>query len=206
MRPNLFFLAALESVVVLVALLVLVRRRTLTTRAMMWVAFASLLLVAGFIAWVAASLLAAWLDPQCRVCLVNLPPFSTFWYRESFGRYGAYFGVNIATGLLFGLGFWLFARRTKGEVIDGDDVFLLTLAGAMIGWPNILLFLAALFFVSVAVFLVKRRFRDRVTNPRVIITPLIPFAALPIILWGDWLAARLGFYDLGLVAITLVKP
>lgn len=158
----------------------------------------------AFTSWVAADLLVRWDgNPACPLCQYNLPPHSNYWYRESFGRYGSYFGVNLLTGLLFGLGFWLFARRTKGEIIDRDDVFLLTLSGMLIGWPNILLFLAGLFLVALVVYLVKRRFRHRVTNPRVILTPLIPFVTVPMLLWGDWFSRALHFYDIGLVAISL---
>lgn len=204
-------LPALELVYVVmlvVVLAVVVRRPRVGTSLMVWTSLGFFIVTAVYVWWIAMAAFAQWNDnPQCGAfCQSFLPPYSDYWYRETFGRFGAYFGVNILAGLVFGAAFWWFARRTGGEVIDRDDVFLLTLAGMMTGWPNILLFLAVLFVCSVAVYLLKRRWRSRVTNPRVVITPLIPLAAAAIVLWGDWLAARLGLYDLGFVAITLVKP
>lgn len=205
--PTLALLAALHVGLLVFALLTLVRRGRTTTSLVVWVTFIFILTDILFVAWVAIEAYLRWSDPACgSLCAANLPPYSDYWYRETFGRFGAYFGAQILTGLVFGAAFWWFARRTGGEVIDRDDVFLLTLSGMMVGWPNVLLFLAALFACSVAVYLLKRRWRSRVTNPRVVITPLIPLAAAAIVLWGDWLAARLGLYDLGFVAITLVKP
>lgn len=190
--------------VILLLLLVLLLDRRVNSRIFVWSSITIVLVEAIFTSWVAVDLFQLWNDnPDCRLCQVHLPPYSNYWYEQSFWLYGKYFGINAATGVLFGLGFWLFARRTKGRVIDRDDVFLLTLAGMMTGWPNILLFLGALFVLGTAVWALKRLLRNRVTNPNVIITPLIPFAAIPIILWGDQLARLLHFYDLGLVALTL---
>lgn len=208
MRPQLFYLEVFQSVIVLVLLLQYCRQLTFRARAIIWSCFAWLLSATAFIAWVAIYLFRTWnVNPACPACQVHLPPYSNYWYQESFYRYGAFFGVNIAAGLVFGFLFWIFSRVTHGRVIDRDDVFLLTLSGMMVGWPNILVFLVALFVLGTAVYIVKRLAGPRVVNHRVIITPFIPLAALPILFWGDFLASRIfNLYDIGLVAITLSRP
>lgn len=196
------------ALLLLILLWILFRRGVFRTRTIVWSFLGLVLLEAAYVAWVATDLFMLWnANPNCPTCQVHLPPYSNYWYQESFYRYGAFFGVNIAAGLVFGFLFWIFARMTKGSVLDRDDVFLLTLVGMMVGWPNILVFLAVLFVLGVLVFLAKRIFRSRIENPRVVITPLIPLAALPILFWGDFLASRIfNLYDIGLVAITLSHP
>lgn len=208
MAPNFLLLTLAQLVLLAGLILVLFRTGRFSRRAVVWSVLALVVLEAGFVVWVAADLFHRWNDnPACAPCQLRLPPHSDYWYQESFYRWGAFFGVNAAAGLLFGFGFWLFARFTKGRVIDRDDVFLLTLAGMMTGWPNILLFLASLFVLGIGVWIAKRLFLNRDGNPQVVVTPLIPFAAAPILIWGDWLAVRLlNIYDIGLVATTLVKP
>lgn len=209
MTPPLYLLSLFLSILLAGLLLFFVWRGRFSARIIVWSTLLFVLAEAGTIAWVATTLFFAWNDnPACGLwCQVRLPPYSNYWYSESFYRYGAYFGVNAAAGLVFGFLFWIFARMTHGRVIDRDDVFLLTLVGMMVGWPNILVFLVALFVLGVLVFLAKRIFRSRIENPRVVITPLIPLAALPILFWGDFLASRIfNLYDIGLVAITLGRP
>ncbi len=204
-HTNLLIWGLLESLVLVLLLRVLVWRRTLSRRVMIWSVIAAIGLELAFIGWVALDLWWTWHQPDCKLCYVHFPPYSDYWYRLSFYNFGSYFGVNTLTGLLVGFAFWVLARRTEGEVIDRDDVFLLTLCGLLTGWPNILLFLGVLFVAAVLIFVVKVLFRRRISNPRVVITPFIPLAGIPIVLWGDTLARWLHFYDLGLVAVNLTR-
>ncbi|MBI3115235.1 MAG: hypothetical protein HYZ09_01930 [Candidatus Kerfeldbacteria bacterium] len=204
--PNLFVLVALDGALAVGLLWLLLRRTTFSTRVIVWSSVWFWFTRVAYIAWVATHLFLLWnANPDCPSCQVHLPPYSNFWYEESFGRWGAYFGVNIAAGLVFGLAFWFFAKRTGGRVIDRDDVFLLTLVGMMTGWPNILLFLIALFVSGAIISTIKRL--AGVPEWRVVVTPVIPIAALPIIIFGDVIAHwAFNLYDIGLVAIRLTPP
>ncbi|MFH0828674.1 MAG: hypothetical protein V1907_00635 [Candidatus Kerfeldbacteria bacterium] len=129
-------------------------------------------------------------------CQFFFPPHSNFYFNEGIVRWLSSFAFDACVGLIGGICFSLFARFTKGRIIDQLDVDLLTVGGMVAGWPNILLFYGFVFVLTVFVTIAKAA-AVRSAGIRMIITPVLPFAAACIALFGDTLAKALKIYEIG---------
>lgn len=139
-----------------------------------------------------------WRQSDCgSLCRYFLPPYSNYYLNEVVVRWLSTFAFNAAVGLFGGLLFSLFARATRGQVIDQLDVDLLTVGGMIAGWPNILVFYGLVFSLTTIITLV-RAVVFRTARVRMIITPVLPLAGAFVAVFGDKLAHALRLYEIGL--------
>lgn len=142
-----------------------------------------------------------WRQSDCGpLCRFFLPPYSNYYFNEVVVRWLSTFAFNAVVGLFGGLVFSLFARATRGQVIDQLDVDLLTVGGMIAGWPNILIFYGLVFSLTMMVTLVRAAV-FRTASVRMIITPVLPLAGAFVAVFGDKLAHTLRLYEIG---VTLV--
>lgn len=106
------------------------------------------------------------------------------------------FAFNASVGLLGGLIFLWFSKKTHGRIIDQLDVDFLTVGGMVAGWPNILVFYALIFILTIIVTIV-RSIVERSAAVRMIITPVLPLACAAIALFGDQLSRLAHVYEIG---------
>ncbi|MBI5466701.1 MAG: hypothetical protein HY975_00590 [Candidatus Kerfeldbacteria bacterium] len=91
------------------------------------------------------------------------------------------------TAVLFIACWYYFLKRKHGVLLDEFDVFLLVVGAAVVGWPSALVFLAAVFALTVLGMVILVLLRKRSVHDRLIVTPFILPAAMLTILYGDWL-------------------
>lgn len=140
---------------------------------------------------------AIWRLPSCGpLCRYFLPPYSHYYFNEVVVRWMSTFAFNASVGLVGGLLFAVFARMTKGSIIDQLDVDLLTVGGMVAGWPNILIFYAIVFIAAVVMTII-RAVHERSASVRMIVTPVLPLAAACVALFGDRIAHVLRLYEIG---------
>ncbi len=142
-----------------------------------------------------------WHRPECGVaCQYFFPPDSHYYFNEVIVRWTSSLAFNASVGLIGGLAFGLFARLTQGRIIDQLDVDLLTVGGMVAGWPNILIFYGAVFILTVLL-TVGRALREHAARVRMVITPVLPFAAALVAVFGDQLARWVRLYEIGLTIV-----
>lgn len=142
-----------------------------------------------------------WHKPDCGIaCQYFFPPHSNYYFNEVIVRWTSSVAFNATVGLVGGLMFSLFARLTRGRIIDQLDVDLLTVGGMVAGWPNILVFYGAVFMLTVILTL-ARALKERAASVRMIITPVLPFAAALVAVFGDQLARLVHVYEIGLTIV-----
>lgn len=162
---------------------------------LLFLAFVAIALVATLAsAW---ANFAVWKSPDCAICHRFLPPISNYYFNQVIVRTISTFAFHAAVGLLGGIAFAVFARLTRGRIIDQLDVDLLTVGGMVAGWPNILIFYGLTFAVTVLTTVVQAAL-ERSAAVRMIITPVLPFAAAAVAVFGDQLSRFLGLYNIGL--------
>lgn len=89
--------------------------------------------------------------------------------------------------LVLGIVLGAVVHRQKGQGwIDQSDIFLLVLSTAIVGWPNVLYFLAITFILALLWLIVLIIARRRTIHDRLVITPAIIPAALVSIFFQDW--------------------
>jgi len=116
-----------------------------------------------------------------------LPPYSDFYLKEitrlvSSSVISALFVLILYFVLLF------FSQKTRQEIIDAQDVFLISFASLILGWPNFLIFLFLLFIITFFGSILAVIFKKKNKTERFIITYYIPLSFL-IVLWlGNYLA------------------
>lgn len=133
-------------------------------------------------------------------CRLFFPPYSNFYFNQIIVNWLATFAFNAAVGLVGGILFAWFARKTRGRFIDQLDVDLLTVGGMVAGWPNILIFYALVFVLTVCI-TIARAFAERSAGVRMIITPSLPIAGAVIALFGDQLARLFRLYEIGVTQL-----
>lgn len=80
------------------------------------------------------------------------------------------------------LSWYLFLKRGRGSLLDADDIFLLLIGTAAIGWPGVFVFLALLFALSILFMLGLVLLRKKSLSDRLVITPyIIPTAIITLI-------------------------
>lgn len=130
-------------------------------------------------------------------CRYFFPPYSNFYFNQTIVQWTATFALNASVGLFGGILFSLFARATKGRIIDQLDVDMLTVGGMVAGWPNVLLFYGLVFALTVVMTL-TRAIVERQPSIRMIITPVLPLAAAAVAVFGDALAKFMKLYEIGI--------
>ncbi|MBI4426657.1 MAG: hypothetical protein HY567_03700 [Candidatus Kerfeldbacteria bacterium] len=191
------FSSMLFALLFLVFGLALYRRKTVDSRfgQRLWLWFFVITLV-QLIA-VAATFWIEWHKSSCgAACRYFFPPYSNYYFNEVIVRWISTFAFNAVVGLVGGLVFLLFARATHGRIIDQLDVDLLTVGGMVAGWPNILMFYALVFVLTMIVTIV-RAIHARSGTIRMIITPILPLAAAVVAALGDTLARFFRLYEIG---------
>lgn len=142
-----------------------------------------------------------WHQASCgTACQYIFPPHSNYYFNEGIVRWASTIAFNAAIGLIGGLVFLLFARLTEGRIIDQLDVDLLTVGGMVAGWPNVLIFYGLVFVLTILLTVI-RAFRERSAGIRMIITPVLPFAAAIVAVFGNALARLFGLYEIGLTLV-----
>ena len=116
-----------------------------------------------------------------------LPPYSNFYYLK-IERIITSSLVNILTGLVVGIIFWLIMKITRGLLLDKQEVGLLVFGALIVGWPNAFIFLFFVFALVVVCNLLLIIIRRKSVNDRFIITPFIPVAIILTILLGNYLS------------------
>lgn len=129
-------------------------------------------------------------------CRYFFPPYSNFYLNQTVIQWVATFAFDACVGLFGGILFSLFARATRGRIIDQLDVDILTVGGMVAGWPNILVFYGTVFIVTILMTII-RAFIEKSTSIRMIITPALPLSAAAIAIFGDYLAKLLKLYEIG---------
>ncbi len=158
---------------------------------------AYLIIVLVSLVAVAAAWYVTWAHPECSGgCRLNLPPTSNYYFNEILARTMSVFAFHAAVGLLGGIGFSLFARATKGRIIDQLDVDLLTVGGMVAGWPNVLIFYGLAFAATILITIIRAVVQHSAAV-RMIVTPTLPFAAAVVVLFGDQLAHWVRLYNIG---------
>lgn len=133
-------------------------------------------------------------------CRLFFPPYSNFYFNQIIVNWLATFAFNAAVGLVGGIVFAWFARKTRGRFIDQYDVDLLTIGGMVAGWPNILIFYGLVFVLTVVITIV-RAIVERSAAIRMIITPALPVAGAFVALFGDTIARHLRLYEIGVTLL-----
>jgi len=132
-----------------------------------------------------------------------------FWRSLSSGAIGQYFSswnnsffltkisqnlTSLTVGWIAGavvlvlLGF-TFLKRKKEEVLDRYDILAIFLGAVIVGWPDVLVFLATIFALSLISMIILVIMRKKSLNDRLVITPFI-FPSAIITLWvGPYLLA-----------------
>ncbi len=129
-------------------------------------------------------------------CRLFFPPYSNFYFNQTIVQWSATAAFDACVGLFGGILFSLFARATRGRIIDQLDVDVLTVGGMVAGWPNILLFYGLVFSVTVLM-TIARAIVERTASIRMIITPALPLSAAAVAVFGDYLAKLLKLYEIG---------
>jgi multisubunit Na+/H+ antiporter MnhF subunit len=93
----------------------------------------------------------------------------------------------LAALLLFWALYKIFIVRGQGQFIDGQDVALLILGAAAVGWPSIFIFLVAVFLLSVLAMVFLVLIRRKKSTDRLIITNYIIPAAVLVLVFREWL-------------------
>lgn len=148
-----------------------------------------------------ADLWFEWHRPICGgVCEFFFPPHSNYYFNEVIVRWASTLAFNAAVGLVGGLAFLWFAKKTNSRIIDQLDVDILTVGGMIAGWPNILIFYGLVFVLTIGLTIV-RAFIERSASVRMIITPVLPIAGLLMAMYGDLISRWLRLYEIGLTVV-----
>ena len=192
------FLAIAFGVVFLAVAFLMARRKPVKSRTIAQLFPLYIIIIAFNCAFLFALYWVEWHKPECGIaCRYFFPPYSHYYFNEVLVRLLSTFAFHAGAGLSGGILFSLFARATKGRIIDQVDVDLLTVGGMVAGWPNIFLFYAVVFVATVAMTVI-RAIAEKSANIRMIITPMLPYAAALVAVFGNELARMLHFYDIGL--------
>jgi len=142
-----------------------------------------------------------WHRATCGIaCQFFFPPHSNFYFNQVIVQWMSTLAFNACVGLVGGMMFAWFARKTKGTIVDQLDVDLLTVGGMVAGWPNILIFYGIVFVLTILV-TVGKAIAQKSGSVRMIITPALPYAGALIALFGNDMAKLLKLYEIG---VTLV--
>lgn len=120
---------------------------------------------------------------------VFLPPHNSFLLIRVAQNTTALLAGWIASAVLFIVLSLIFVRRGHGMLLDGNDVLLLVLCAAVVGWPEVLLFLAILFALTIIWMIVLIIRKQKTIQDRIIITPMIIPAAIITIIFHFQLLA-----------------
>lgn len=116
-----------------------------------------------------------------------LPPHSRFLYNVLWRDTQTMLVGWVSGFVLYAVLNWFFLRRHQGAFLDREDALLICLTTVIVGWPGVLILLAAIFLLSVLGLILKILFRRKKLTDRIVITPYIIPAAILIIVFKDYL-------------------
>lgn len=115
-----------------------------------------------------------------------------YFLKTGISRIGSSVLASLLISLFFTGAFVTLLRWKRGHVIDGQDVFLLSLGMFTVQWPNLLIFLLLVFVLVLLIQVVLVAVKKRTVSDRLIITPAIPVAVILTLLFGNQIAVWTG--------------
>ena len=189
------------AVMFLVVGRVMARRRDLSARYGKRLFLGYVVIALVQLVFVIVSYWVVWHQKSCGIaCKLYFPPFSNYYFNQVIVRWMSTLAFNACVGLVSGVIFAWFSRKTKGMIIDQLDVDLLTVGGMVAGWPNVLILYGLLFIVTILV-TIGKSIVLRSTSVRMIITPALPYIAALVALFGNDMAKWLKLYEIGLTLV-----
>lgn len=122
-----------------------------------------------------------------------LPPYSDYIF-VSIKRDLVDIFTTIFISLIISLAFFLIAKRSQQKVLDYYDVGLIFLGGLIVGWSNIVVYLASIFILTTIGYLGLLIFRKIKSSERIKITPFIILAIIFTLVIGYKISAVLKLY------------
>ena len=104
--------------------------------------------------------------------------------------------ISAVLALIFSFFIFLFIKKTRQEILDAFDGFLISFSLLVLGWPNFLLFLFILILLTVLGSIVSVIAKKKSINERFVITPYIPLAFLLVLWFGSSLATITTLYKI----------
>lgn len=93
----------------------------------------------------------------------------------------------ISAVLLFSLLYFFFLYKKNETFLDKNDVMIIVLGAAAVGWPAVFVFLALVFVLSVLAMLALVVLKKKTLADRLVITPYIIPAAVLTLIFGNYL-------------------
>lgn len=104
--------------------------------------------------------------------------------------------ISAGLALVFSFFIFLFIKKTRQEILDAVDGFLISFGLLVLGWPNFLLFLFLLILLTILGSIISVLAKKKSLNDRFVITPYIPLAFLAILWFGSYLATITTLYKI----------